>query len=52
MELTNADDFKSDSKWIGKRLGISEFEVQLVQRGVLQVGSSARSAGRPAHHTG
>lgn len=29
LELTLVKDFKSDPKWIGKRLGISEFEVQL-----------------------
>ena len=29
LELINLSDFKSDPKWIGKRLGISEFEVQL-----------------------
>ncbi len=29
LELTNCDDFRSDSKWIARRLGISEFEVQL-----------------------
>lgn len=29
LELTNTADFRSDSKWIARRLGISEFEVQL-----------------------
>jgi uncharacterized protein (TIGR02147 family) len=29
LELTNCDDFRSDAKWIARRLGISEFEVQL-----------------------
>ena len=29
LELTNLDDFKGDSKWIAKKLGISEFETQL-----------------------
>lgn len=29
LELTEIEGFKADSKWIAKRLGISEFEVQL-----------------------
>lgn len=29
LELTNIDGFRSESKWIAKRLGISEFEAQL-----------------------
>jgi uncharacterized protein (TIGR02147 family) len=38
LELTKVDDFKSDSRWIAKRLGISEFEAQLALERLTRLG--------------
>lgn len=38
LELIHVSGFRSDAKWIGKRLGISEFEVQLALDRLLRLG--------------
>lgn len=38
LELTYISDFKSDSRWIAKRLGISEHETQLAIERLLKLG--------------
>jgi uncharacterized protein (TIGR02147 family) len=38
LELTNVTGFKSDAKWIGKKLGISEFEAQLAIERLARLG--------------
>ncbi|TWW09921.1 hypothetical protein E3A20_09480, partial [Planctomyces bekefii] len=38
LELTNVDGFQSDPKWIGRYLGISEFEVQLACDRLIRLG--------------
>jgi len=42
LEMTSLKEFKSDPKWIGKRLGISEFEVQLALDRLSRLGLIAR----------
>ena len=38
LELTLVDGFRSDAKWIGKMLGVSEFEVQLALERLTRLG--------------
>lgn len=46
LELTRFDDFKSDSKWIAKRLGISEFETQLSLERLTRLGLIVTKGGK------
>lgn len=46
LELTNCDDFRSDAKWIARRLGISEFEVQLALDRLLRLNLISLKGGK------
>jgi uncharacterized protein (TIGR02147 family) len=54
LELTNVDGFRSDAKWIAKKLGVSEFEVQLALERLARLGLIKRVGDKvvPVYETG